>query len=183
MKSYKILSFEHIVNLPKTTFPLLTVSDNKRSIFSKIIKDQTDGRWNHAMWLLNSRCFVTQGIIYKTRKTRDFMDKKHRLKFWHNPDWTSEDKAKLVKYMQVRLNEGLLKRSYDVLGVFGQLIKVRKIQSPWTQYCSETVGNALRLVEPEFNLMFPTPVGINEWCKAHSQMECYGVYDAKYLRY
>jgi hypothetical protein len=119
-------------------------------------------------------------------KSLDPYIQKCRIKFVYNPKWTNQQKSKLRKYIQSQLNLPARKRLYDVRGIFGHLLGLPSINFPGLRYCSEFVGDGLRIIEPSFQDKHPTPADINRWCKERPEMVTLAKWDVdegKLIRY
>ena len=67
------------------------------------------------------------------------------------------------------VNKKWYKRRYDILGIFGQLIGIRKLNNPKIKYCSEDVIARLRklgcnYIDPHYN-----PPQLNKYMSSCSE--------------
>ena len=85
-------------------------------------------------------------------------------------------KKKLLKLIEKDLSAPWWRRRYDFLGIVGQLLRIRWIQSPWAKYCSERVAGYLRKVLKMAIPVRRTPSEINAIFKKHQRMIIYGYY-------
>lgn len=169
-----LLSRSEVLTLFAEQGPMLVLSDNLESAVSYGIKRHTSGRYNHAMWLHRQWVFATQGGRFEEVPITDFLAGKHRLRFWHNPAWTREQKGAILADVERKLAQ---RGRYDWLGVVGQFLKMRWINFSGRDYCSESAGETLSVAEPTFAMRHPSPADLNRWCKDHPQMVTAGIYD------
>ncbi len=132
------------LRISKLALPMIVLSDDTRSFFGWAIKNHTHGLYNHIMIMINPQKVVTQGLTYKEIPITKYMEGKHRLKFWQ-PDLSGEDKLRMIEAVEKDLKKPFWRKGYDFLGIFGQSIKVRWIQNPWKEYCSEVITKYLRM--------------------------------------
>lgn len=162
------------LKIKEKDLPLIVLSDDLRGFMGWAIKAHTHGAYNHAMLMIEPGTFVSQGGTYKKVPISTYTSGKHRLKFWTYP--FSEDEKSMIRF-QVKedLAQNWWRKSYDWLGVIGQLLKIRKLNNPRKSYCSERVAKYMRLVSAlkTFN-PHPSPSGINRICKIIPQFKVFG---------
>lgn len=172
----RILTRGDILGVPQTEVPMLMLSDNLGSWVSRRIKAHTDGYYNHAMWMPRAGKVATQGWIYHTRDIEDYLDGGYRLKFWTNDSWTVIHRSWLLMAIRERLSEPWYRRLYDVLGVAGQLVRLKGINVPYLRYCSESAAEILGAVDPLVKA-HPSPADLNRYFKRVTGWRVWGVYD------
>ena len=124
------------LQIKQKDLPLIVLSDNVRGLFAFAIKAHSKGSYNHTMSMIRPGFVATQGMTYKEVPIEKYMNSKYRLKFWQ-PQLTGEQEERYVELVNEGLDQNWFKKSYDILGVLGQLIKIKLIQNPWKNYCSE----------------------------------------------
>jgi len=160
--------------------PMLVLSDNVHSLLAQQIRSHTKGFYNHAMWMRKPGYVVSQNWTLNEQPISRYVDSKHRLKFWYNPEWVRDRRGTvwlIDKRIDNVLAESWWKRTYDFLGIIGQALRMKGLNNPKRRYCSEVVAEWLTLLEPSFSLKHPSPAEINEWCNANPQMKCAGIWD------
>jgi hypothetical protein len=120
---------------------------------------------------------ASQDWTFRIVPAKKYLNKKHRMKIWVNEEWTPLQRELLLSDIHIQLGESWLKRSYDVLGIFGQFIRIRSINIPWLFYCSERVEKTLKIVEPNYPTTHSTPADLNAWMKQKERFRVYGVFD------
>ena len=166
------LTDAEIMAIPQENLPLLVLAFNYRSFFSVAINKRKSGDYNHLMWMHRPGKFASQDWWYKEVPAQKYMTN-HRLKFWHNPSWTPEQKIMLQTKIFTELAKPRWKTRYDVLALFGQLIGVTGIQLPWTNICSD-YAKYLKIVDADFNLKNPAPSDVNKWLTDNHRYFVYG---------
>jgi len=158
--------------IPKEALPILVFSDDMRGLFSLGIKVHSKGIYNHTMWLIEPKVLASQGGLYKRVPLVKYMTGRHRLKFVQ-PDLTGVEKLELIETINKALNQPWWLRTYDYVGVLGQLVRLRSIQIPFQNYCSERDANYIRKYIKEIPLR-PSPSRLNRACKNIERMKYYG---------
>ena len=164
-----------IINPLKITekaLPILVLSDEIRGLISFGIKVHSKGNYNHTMWLIEPGVLASQGTLYKRVPLKKYLSGRHRLKFWQ-PDLTGNEKVELIETINKALNQPWWKRTYDYIGIIGQLFRLRSIQIPFQNYCSERDSNYIRKYIPEIPLR-PSPSQFNKACEKIERMKYYG---------
>lgn len=154
---------------PKGDLPLIVLSAHSHSWISAIIRIATKAYYSHAMWLVSDYVVASQDKYFKTRPLSDYMGKGGRLKFWQIKNLSKEEKAKLAKAIREDLNKKKIKTRYDWPMVLGQLLAAvfkkdgfKKIQNPYTHFCSEIIAKHLRKIGIH-TLHHPSPKDLNEY--------------------
>ena len=123
--------------------------------------------------MINPDKVVTQGSTYKEIPIANYMQGKHRLKFFR-PNLDNADKLKIIELVKKDLKEPFYRKWYDWTAIFGQLIGVKWIQSPWQYFCSERVAKYMRLFYEIPKR--PTPAELNKFCEEIEGIKYYGHY-------
>jgi len=178
----KYLTTTEVVGIPAVDMPLLVLSDNVRSWISWRIKwhtsrNRSPGYYNHAMWMFERGMVATQGVLYHKESIDRYLGGKYRLKFWRGKHWTNTDCWIIIDAIKYKLALPKRKRLYDPVGVLGQRLRLRWLNIPSLDYCSESAAEFLRMAEPRMVVKHPSPADLNRWCKESTHMEVYAVYD------
>lgn len=161
-------------SITRDDLPLIVLSGHSWNIISFLIRLRTKATYNHIMMMRYPREFVSQDYVYRQVPMDKYLKRGNRLKFWKIKDLTFEEKAILHKKVNDDLAAHWWYRKYDVIGVvFGQLLGIKKINNPLTNYCSERVADTLRTIIPEIP-HHPSPTELNNFFKKHSRFEVYG---------
>ena len=158
----------------KEALPILVLSDEVRGPISFLIKAHTKGNYGHTMWLIEPGVLASQGGLYRRVPLKKYLSGRHRLKFWQ-PDLTGEQKIELIETINKALKQPWWKRMYDYVGIFGQLFKLKSIQLPFQNYCSERDSAFIRKYIPEIPLR-PSPSELNRACDYIEKMKYFGHY-------
>jgi len=169
------LSKFDILNIPDELCPMPVLSDNLRSFISTGIKVHESGCYNHFMWYVGHGYVASQGFLFKFEPVKDYF-KKNRLKFWHCPLWTIEQRKQILYAIKRDVAKPWYKRLYDPVAILGQLIHFDRLQIPGIDICSDK-GAYLKLVDPRYDLTHPDPENINAWLTAQKgRYQVYGRY-------
>jgi hypothetical protein len=169
------LTRQQVLNIDWSAFPLLVLSDNIRSTVAARIKSITKASYNHFMWRIAPGFFCTQDWILRSVPVSGYLDA-HRLKFWHNPNWTSDEKWLIINALRSDIRAPWWQRLYDPLQIIGLRLGLRWLQIPGVSRICSDHGDKLRLVDPGYNLVHPSPKEINDYCKSNPKYEVYGRY-------
>lgn len=170
----KILDRAGVLEIPKEDLPLIVLSDNMYSLFSLGIKSHTKGSYSHVMIMVEPGYFVTQNWTLKKVPCAKYLNGRYRLKFVGG-DWSKL--RKLWVFGGVVYDVENKSSRYDWLGILGQLLNIRRLNFKNRNYCSEYVGRYLKMLDPEFSMVHPSPSDINRWTKESGRNWVYGVYD------
>lgn len=165
--------------IKKEAFPLFVLSDDLRGFFSLGIRIHSEGNYSHIMSMTIPSYFDTQGFLFKRVKVEKYMTGRHRLKFWQPRGLTGTEKLKVIEAIEKDLKAPWWERKYDVLGVIGQLFRIRWINNPFTYYCSERIAKYARLIDwlKDKIPLRPSPSKINRIFKTVEKMGVYGYYE------
>jgi len=165
------------LSLKRQHLPVIVLTDDIRGFMGWIIKAHQHGNYNHIMMMVYPGSVVTQGWTYKEVDIEEtYMTGKHRLKFWRIKDLTPQERINIEEAVDKDLKAPWYRKMYDVVGIIGKLIRIRKIQSPWQYYCNERVERYLRLI-PSLRLKIPlhsSPSHLNKLFKGLTEMEFVG---------
>jgi len=166
-------SIDEVAAIPQEDLPLLVLSSNQQSFLSYAICARTNGQYNHFMWMIRPGYLASQEWWYREIPVQNH--KGSRLKLWHNPNWTKEQREKLAVPVCRYLLKGRWETRYDLLNIVGQLCGYPQVQAPWTKICSEHAEN-LKLVDPSYDLYNPDPEDVNRWLSERPEYAVYGRY-------
>ncbi len=158
--------------IKKEALPLLVLSDEVRGPISFLIKVHSKGNYGHTMWLIEPDVLASQGSLYRRVPLKKYLTGRHRLKFWQ-PDLTGTEKIELIETINKALNRPWWFRTYDYVGILGQLFKLKSIQMPFQNYCSEQDARFIRKYITEIPLR-PSPSELNRACVEIEKMKYFG---------
>lgn len=167
---------EDVKRLSQSDCPMICLSNGYMSAFGFLISMVTKDFWAHSMWLFSPQEFASQWWWFKQFHVDDFCH--HSLKFWYNPDWTTDEKDILQKAIGTRLDLGKWKTRYDVWGVVGELLGWKWLNSKKYDFCSETM-KFLGEVDPDYKEWMktephPTPGEIDKYLKGNPKYKVWG---------
>jgi len=153
--------------------PLIVLSTHSSGFTQWLIRWRIKSNWHHIMMMITPGMFASQGNVFSSASIDRYTTKFGRLKFWRIKDLTEDQKKLLSKMIKKDLTESWWKRKYDYIGILGQALGIKKINNPWSMYCSERVAKYLKKFLdgiPDH----PNPGDLNEIFKNHPQMEVVG---------
>lgn len=165
-----------VLNIPEADFPMMVLSDNLRSLFAWGIRVHEHGSYNHFMWAINSGEFVSQDAVLHKVPMNKYLKGKHRLKFIRGK-WNVSQKSIIKTSLQEALSKPFFQRLYDPLQIIGIAIHCKWLQIPGHSRICSDFAFVLRILDPDYNLVHPSPTDINNYTKSHQDK--YEVY----LRY
>ena len=176
--SWKQLSFKEVMDLDEDGYPYLIFTNNLTSWISNIIKKHTAGEYSHVLWKMDKICGISQGwILKKINFSKTYLRGNHRVKIWRVKTASLNQKYAMFYDIKMQLYKPWYKKLYDWPGIIGQLFRMRWINYPWRNYCSESINEVLSLYT-SFDMKHPSPSDINKWCEWHQEeVECIGVYE------
>ena len=118
--------------------------DGTFDFVSYLIKLRTQSEWNHSMVMRNPGYVVSQGIQLAENKIDDYMKNGTRMDFFTLTNPNQNIINLMNAYIDKRLSGNWFSKSYDFLGIFGQLIGVPAIHTPGLNYCSEFTLSVLK---------------------------------------
>lgn len=176
-KELSYLEDNNVIKIPESDLPLLVLSSNATNAFAFGIINLRKSIYNHFMWMHKPGLFATQDWSYKEAPISDYLGFNHRLKLWHNPSWTPNQKSSIINQIQFWLDKPKYKTMYDILAIFGQALNKIWIQNPFLRICSD-YGSILREsgVDLNYNLKNPAPDQVDKWLNSNSDYAVYGRY-------
>jgi len=181
----KMLTRDEALAIPDGMCPLLVLTDRRGFIPWAIErltgKGRETGHYNHAGALYRRGVVAEQCWRFQRTPLKNYLDGKHRVKFWFNPDWTEAQRTEMDIELQTLLR---IRGKYDWPGVLGQLWAsvfrmpgLRKINCERRNYCSEAMVKVFRIAEGAvFGDEYASPADQDRACKAHPKMRAM-VYD------
>lgn len=155
--------------------PLIVLSTHSSGLIQWLIKWRTKSNYNHAMVMIHPGEFASQGNTFSSVNIERYMTKYSRLKFFRIKDIGFSARQEFIDEVKKDLKASWWKRSYDYLGILGQAIGIKKINNPWTQYCSERVRKLLNFIMNLIGLIKnPSPEDLNIYMKQDDRFEVVG---------
>ncbi len=170
----KILTKDEILGIDPDLLPMPVLSFNYRNVVSSLINIRKKSHYNHFLWYYEPGWFASQGMFFSVEKVEKYLSH-HRLKFWHNPDWSKTDRAILKSCIEADLNKPLFTTFYDLPAIVGQALGLGFIQLPWLKICSDYAGY-LGKIDGTYHLKHPAPNDVNEWFKDRDYYKVWGRY-------
>ncbi len=145
-------------------FPIWVFSDNLRSFLGWGIRAHSKGNWSHCMIMTEPGMVATQGFTYKSIPIQSYMLPEYRMKFWQYPYLTNTEKADINRQVEKDLAAPWWRRNYDFLGVIGQGLHIRWLQSSLNSYCSERMADYQKNINLIKNRIpsHPSPAELNK---------------------
>ena len=178
----RYLTLDEIRRIPWDHYPIFMYSDGG-SLFGWLIRKADDSAGSHLWTLVAPDAIANQSITFRLVPVAAMQH--YTTKLIHNPEFTPEQRRKLLDFIFSRLELPWYKRLYDVVGLFGELAeKFLGIQLNLGRFdfCSEAVSRAIALVDPDYAEWLkinpsPTPKEFNIYTKAHNPpWKIYGRY-------
>lgn len=167
-----LLSREDVMAIPERMLPMVVLSDNLRSFFSMAIKNHEQGCYNHLMWLIRPGVIASQNLTFQAQPVQEYFNG-FRMKFWHCPSWTPEQRKAIIDAIETDLKKPWYKRIYDFVAIIGQGIGIPSLQTPGIDICSDK-GKYLNDIN--YDLKHPDPEQVNHWLMTQRKYEVYGRY-------
>lgn len=155
--------------------PLIVFSANATGLIGWLIRWRTNASYSHVMWMHKPGLVATQNLTYKEVKIKKYMAKNSRMKFCKINGLTPVKKALIHAIICNRLKKPWWKRTYDFLGILGEALGLRWIQSPRVFYCSEQMANDLNKVVGGIPKRL-SPTDLNKLFKEREDVGYYGHY-------
>jgi hypothetical protein len=168
------------LELNPSFIPCVCLVDDRQSFLGWAIKSHESGNYNHAMTMISPNYVASQNPGgYKISKIDGYKSKRFYLKFWQPLKVTDYQLIKWREVIAQGVSAPWWQRRYDFLGIFGQLVNVPKIHSPWGKFCSERVRDELVSVFECCKDMKkqPSPADCNEYFKTHKEWFVKGTYN------
>jgi len=152
--------------------PIIVLCDDRRGFVGWAIRNHTSGNYNHAMIMHKLGEVVSQDFVgFREKPIAAYMNSSQFLKFWVLKDMSNYEQISVLAAIQRRLALPWWRRSYDFVGTFlGQFLRLRFLQSPWQEYCSEQVKHDyLDQIERLKNIQFgrPSPADLDRIFKQY----------------
>ena len=125
--------------------------DGTFDFMSYLIKLRTQAEWNHSMIMRKPGMVVSQGLQLAEQAIDLYMKNGTRMDFFTLVNPNSQAIALMNSYIDKRLAGNWLSKSYDYLGIFGQMIGIPAIHTPGLDYCSEFTLSVLKAGAPFFS--------------------------------
>ena len=122
--------------------------DGTYDFVSYLIKLRTQAEWNHSMLMRNPGKVVSQDMQLTESPIDSYMKNGTRLDFFTLVDNNKRASDAMNAYIDKRLAGNWLSKSYDIIGIFGQLIGVPAIHTPGLDYCSVFTLSVLKAAAP-----------------------------------
>jgi hypothetical protein len=169
MKDFTYLEEESVLKIPESALPMIVLSSTVSSPFAFGIINIRKSIYNHFMWMHKPGYFASQSWTYREVPIREYLGFDHRLKFWHNPNWTLDNREQIKKTIQHYLDLPKYRTLYDILAIAGQALNKVWIQNPLLRICSD-YGSILfeSGVDLRYMLKNPAPDQVDKWLQAHS---------------
>lgn len=161
-------------NIPKEWLPLIVLSDDRRGFLSWSIKMHSQGKYSHVMEMHRPRLLATQAWVYREVSIAEYLKPQYMLKFWRYKPITEAQRQKWLDTIDKDLKAPWWQRRYDFTGIIGQALHIRWFNNPFRRYCSERVGDHMKIALNLNAGKHPTPHDINDFCNKHPGMECIG---------
>ena len=110
--------------------------DGTFDFVSYLIKLRTQAEWNHSFIMRKQGMVVSQGMQLAETPVDAYMKNGIRLDFFTLVDPNPQIIELMNAYIDKRLSGNWLSKSYDIIGIFGQLLGVPAIHTPGLDYCS-----------------------------------------------
>ncbi len=168
------LSAEEVLKIPQELLPLMVLSDDLYGLFALTIRQHQQGCYNHFMWMHWPGFFASQGLFFEEVPAQKYLQGRHRLKFWHCPGWTPQERGTIIDAIAKDLAKPKLKTRYDWLQILGIAVGLRYLNLPGLRICSDYI-EYLRLVDKGYDLKpHPSPPEVNCWLEEHEHYQVYG---------
>lgn len=171
--SKRMLTREEVITM--SFFPVAVLSDNSRSSFAAEIKDHTGSMYNHFMWYVEKGVVASQDLLFKRVPIAHYLKGDHRLKFWWNPTWTSDQAKSVLAAILSDLDKPWYLKVYDWPAIVGQALHIPGIQVPGLDICSDK-ARYIAVADASYNLWHPDPEDVNRWLTEATGWEVYGRY-------
>lgn len=179
-------------NIPEADFPLIVFSDHTSGLVEFAIKWRTKGGYNHTQWANRPGFFASQGNTYSEAPIDRYMKKGNRLKYVEILGLTPVQKKFILASINKKLALPWYKKLYDWIGIAGQAVGIKWINTPGLEYCSEDVPQHLKYMAeksmPEDSALrkvimaipkHASPAEFNEYLKKHPDFfRTYGRWDS-----
>lgn len=157
--------------------PIIIVAEDRQGMFGWAIRWHSKDNYNHAEIMVHLGKVASQNPGgYKEVPIEKCLTKQAFLKFWQFDPVDRKEIDIIRQQVEKDLAKPWWGRRYDFLGLIGQLTGIRWIQNPWGKFCSESVGDNLRLI-PRLQKIIPNrrnPSELNQILKTMPDMKLLG---------
>jgi len=150
--------------LLKHGFPQMMLTRNTWSWLGSKIASETLGFYNHFCWLINIDEVASQDFTFKKVSLDSYLTNYHVVKFVTDTRWGFGSKLLILDQIHQDLKAPVYKRLYDPVAILGQWTKIKWLQLPWLDICSD-YGRYLQINDPKYNLKYPSPSDVNRYQK------------------
>lgn len=168
--------------IPEKDLPLIVLQDDLRGVVGLSIKRRTKGNYCHVMEMHKQGFYASQNASgFKEVPIKKIAKPYIRLKFWKYTAIKPRERKGWRAKIDMEIRSPWWKRRYDFLGIVGQglysifrLPILKRLNNPWTKFCSERVASHLR---DELGLklpLHPSPADLNRAFEKMDSMEVYG---------
>lgn len=152
------------LSLQPDRLPLIMLT-YKPSLISTLIKDWGDGEWSHVIWHHRPHFVASQDWRFHEVLLNKYMG--HDMEILEYEHGWEGDNAKYKQAIVACIN-GQIRRAafYDLLGVFGHLIKHPKLNLSTMYYCTEAVWKGFQAAYNLEDMKFK-PLELGNWLKSN----------------
>ena len=165
--------------LTETNLPVIIFEEDRQGLFGWLIRWHDKDNYNHIEIMVNLGKVASQNPKgYKEVPLEKYMLKRVFMKFWQFDPIDRKEIDIIKEQVGKDLAKPWWARRYDFLGIIGQAIGLRWIQSPWGKFCSESVAANLRLIPRLRDIIpkRPNPSELNKILKTMPDMKLLGYY-------
>lgn len=163
------------LRIKEKDLPLIVLVDDRRSFLGWAIKSHSHGNYNHICEMHEIGRIASQDFVgFRERDMETYMKPYIFMKFWSYKNLTEKIAKNWKEIIQADLDAPWRARRYDILGIIGQFLHIRKLQNPHLKYCSERVAGHMRMALKMALLPQRTPSELNKFFKTKEEMEVFG---------
>jgi hypothetical protein len=163
------------LKIPESDLPLIVCEEDRRSFLGWAIKSHSKGQYNHIMELFKPCTVASQDPGgFKEKPIDLYLKPQVFLKFWRYKGLTEDIKKDWLSNINNDLKQPWWRKRYDFLGILGQALNIKWIQSPWANYCSERVDKHIAKPLKICLSKGSTPSDINMAFNTNPKFEVYG---------
>ena len=172
--NYKWINPKELI---ESNLPIIIFEEDRQGLFGWAIRWHEKDNYNHVEIMVSLGRVASQDPKgYKEYPIENSMQKRVFMKFWQFSPIDLTEIDIIRQQVNKDLNKPWWARRYDFLGIVGQAVGLRWIQSPWGKFCSESVATNLRLI-PRLQVIIPkrpNPAELNKIFKTMSEMKLLG---------
>lgn len=144
-------------DIPPEEYPVIVFADNNSDFVNSAIKVRTGANYSHVMWMIEPGIMASQGFMkYAKVPIEKYLNTSERMKFIGISGVNDKGRQAIIDSIYKKLNGPWYRKMYDWLGIFGQLVGLPWIQTPFFDYCSEDqpyhLQDAMRMAPSEFSI-------------------------------